>query len=178
MTRQEGRELSLNLCCRARATTGPTSVLRIAVGAATLTACRVYQSVDLAVAALDEGLYVSPGLRSQIANLLRGLCSDRGEQMLSGRASGQKLLLTLLLCLGRDSLGPSLGLGDDLLGLLLCLVDDRRRRGVEPRLVKDSGAFFAHRCALAFSLLACLRENRVGLLQAFRGGPFALPNSE
>ena len=87
-------------------------------------------------------------------------------------------MLPSLLSVVDDSLCASLGLGDDLLSRLLCPEDDLRRCGVKPRLVKDRAAFFAHRSAEALSLLARLRENPVGLLQACRGGPFALLNSE
>jgi hypothetical protein len=130
------------------------------------------------VAALDKGLHVSLGLRPQSANLLRGFCSHRGEQLLGGRPRGQKLLLAPLLGLGEDPLGAGLGLCDDLLSLRLCLVDELRRCRVEPRLVNDGGTFGARLGTEALGLSARLRQNGVGLLRAFLGGPFAVSDSE
>ncbi len=157
---------------------GRKSILRVAAGAATLTACGLDKPVDLTVAALDKGLHVALGLRSQSENLLRGFCSHRCEQLLGGRPRGQELLLAPLLGLGEDPAGARLGLCDDLLSLLLRLVCDLGRCRVEPRLVNDGGTFGARLGSDALSFSARLCQNGVGLLRAFLGGPFAHPNRE
>jgi hypothetical protein len=156
---------------------GPPNSLAVGVaaGAVTLAACGVGQSVHLTVAALHLGLCVLLRLGSHRADLFRGLCSHRGEELLGGSPRGEKLLVTPLLGVGCSTLGPGLGLCSDPPGLLLCFAHDVRCRGA--RLVEDCGSFRLNRGAQLCGLFVCLSEHHVGLRAALRGGDRGLLGS-
>ena len=105
-----------------------------------LAASGVDEAVDLAVAALHVGAQLLLGLHANRTDFLRGLCSRRREQLLSGASRSAQLLLAQLLGVGRDSLCLSLGFCEQPPSLLLGLAHDLRGRGVKSRLLKDPGA--------------------------------------